>query len=257
MRREDALELVGLSERMDHFPAQLSGGEQQRVAIARAVAKRPHILLCDEPTGALDFRTGVRVLEVIRRVNRELGTTHRGDHAQRARGRDGRPRRHAVGRAHRRASAATTQPARPVGAELVKALTLKLLRDIWHMRGAVFTIALVVASGVAAFVTLRGTWLSIARARDRYYSAERFGDVFAQLERAPQRAARASSRALPGVARVYTRVIGAARVPSRASTSPPQAQVISLPEHGQAAAQRHRADRGPHAAARTATTRRC
>ena len=75
MSPKDALELVGLAGRMDHFPAQLSGGEQQRVAIARAVAKRPHILLCDEPTGALDFRTGVRVLEVIRHVNRELGTT--------------------------------------------------------------------------------------------------------------------------------------------------------------------------------------
>ncbi len=74
MAAREALELVGLSERRDHFPAQLSGGEQQRVAIARAVAKRPQILLCDEPTGALDFRTGVRVLEVIRRVNRELGT---------------------------------------------------------------------------------------------------------------------------------------------------------------------------------------
>jgi len=74
MPAREALELVGLSERRDHFPAQLSGGEQQRVAIARAVAKRPQILLCDEPTGALDFRTGVRVLDVIRRVNRELGT---------------------------------------------------------------------------------------------------------------------------------------------------------------------------------------
>jgi putative ABC transport system ATP-binding protein len=74
MEPEEALKLVGLGERLDHFPAQLSGGEQQRVAIARAVAKRPHILLCDEPTGALDFRTGVRVLEVIRHVNRELGT---------------------------------------------------------------------------------------------------------------------------------------------------------------------------------------
>jgi putative ABC transport system ATP-binding protein len=71
----EALALVGLSQRTDHFPAQLSGGEQQRIAIARAVAKRPDILLCDEPTGALDFRTGVRVLEVIRRVNRELGTS--------------------------------------------------------------------------------------------------------------------------------------------------------------------------------------
>jgi putative ABC transport system ATP-binding protein len=70
---EYALELVGLGERLDHFPAQLSGGEQQRVAIARAIAKRPRVLLCDEPTGALDFRTGILVLEVLERVNRELG----------------------------------------------------------------------------------------------------------------------------------------------------------------------------------------
>jgi putative ABC transport system ATP-binding protein len=75
MTAEEALEMVGLTERMDHFPSQLSGGEQQRVAIARAVAKRPDILMCDEPTGALDYRTGVRVLEVLERANRELGTT--------------------------------------------------------------------------------------------------------------------------------------------------------------------------------------
>jgi len=75
MRPEDALELVGLRERVDHFPSQLSGGEQQRVAIARAIAKRPQVLLCDEPTGALDVTTGVVVLDVIERVNRELGTT--------------------------------------------------------------------------------------------------------------------------------------------------------------------------------------
>ncbi len=75
MRPEEALSLVGLADRMDHFPAQLSGGEQQRVAIARAVAKQPEILLCDEPTGALDFRTGRLVLSVIEKVNRELGTT--------------------------------------------------------------------------------------------------------------------------------------------------------------------------------------
>ena len=75
MRPEEALDLVGLTPRLDHFPSQLSGGEQQRVAIARAIAKRPDVLLCDEPTGALDVSTGIVVLEAIDRVNRELGTT--------------------------------------------------------------------------------------------------------------------------------------------------------------------------------------
>ena len=71
----DALARVGLAERLHHFPAQLSGGEQQRVAIARAIAKQPDVLLCDEPTGALDSNTGIRVLEALEAVNRELGTT--------------------------------------------------------------------------------------------------------------------------------------------------------------------------------------
>jgi putative ABC transport system ATP-binding protein len=75
MTPEAALDLVNLTPRRDHFPAQLSGGEQQRVAIARAIAKRPSVLLCDEPTGALDLATGVVVLEAIERINRELGTT--------------------------------------------------------------------------------------------------------------------------------------------------------------------------------------
>jgi putative ABC transport system ATP-binding protein len=75
MTPEEALDIVGLGDRMDHFPAQLSGGEQQRVAIARAIAKQPEILLCDEPTGALDSKTGILVLEAIERVNRELGTS--------------------------------------------------------------------------------------------------------------------------------------------------------------------------------------
>jgi len=84
---EEALRLVNLTDRMDHFPAQLSGGEQQRVAIARAIAKRPDVLLCDEPTGALDVKTGIVVLEAIARVNRELHTTtvvitHNADIAQ-------------------------------------------------------------------------------------------------------------------------------------------------------------------------------
>jgi putative ABC transport system ATP-binding protein len=75
MTPQEALEMVGLGNRLDHFPSQLSGGEQQRVAIARAIAKRPKVMLCDEPTGALDSQTGVKVLEALDLVNRELGTT--------------------------------------------------------------------------------------------------------------------------------------------------------------------------------------
>jgi putative ABC transport system ATP-binding protein len=75
MKPEQALALVGLSDRLDHFPSQLSGGQQQRVAIARAIAKRPQVLLCDEPTGALDFQTGKLVLDALAKVNAELGTT--------------------------------------------------------------------------------------------------------------------------------------------------------------------------------------
>jgi putative ABC transport system ATP-binding protein len=75
LRPGEALDIVGLAERRHHFPAQLSGGEQQRVAIARAIAKQPELLLCDEPTGALDSRTGILVLDAIDQVNRELGTT--------------------------------------------------------------------------------------------------------------------------------------------------------------------------------------
>jgi putative ABC transport system ATP-binding protein len=74
MTAEEALAMVGLDHRLDHFPAQLSGGEQQRVAIARAIAKRPDVLLCDEPTGALDITTGVVVLDALQRVNQSLGT---------------------------------------------------------------------------------------------------------------------------------------------------------------------------------------
>jgi putative ABC transport system ATP-binding protein len=89
MKPEDALNMVGLSDRLNHFPSQLSGGEQQRVAIARAISKNPAVLLCDEPTGALDSATGIVVLEAIEKINRELGTatvliTHNADIADMA-----------------------------------------------------------------------------------------------------------------------------------------------------------------------------
>ncbi|HEX5658092.1 MAG TPA: ABC transporter permease [Polyangiales bacterium] len=113
----------------------------------------------------------------------------------------------------------------------MKALTRKLFRDIGNMRGAVFTISLVVAAGIAAFVTLRGTYLSIVETRDIYYSRQRFGDVFSQLERAPLAIAD-KIEALPGVARVYTRVGGTARVPLASLEEPAEGRVVSIPDEG-------------------------
>jgi putative ABC transport system permease protein len=113
----------------------------------------------------------------------------------------------------------------------VKTLTRKLFRDIGNMRGAVFTISLVVAAGIAAFVTLRGTYTSILETRDVYYSRQRFGDVFSQLKRAPQSLAD-TLEALPGVARVYTRVSGSGRVPLASLDEPASARVLSIPDEG-------------------------
>ena len=131
MTPAEALALVGLEDRMDHFPAQLSGGEQQRVAIARAIAKRPEILLCDEPTGALDSDTGILVLEAIDQVNRELGDHHGRDHAQHRGCGHGRPRA-----AHGRRPHRVEQMPSPCGVRRgsgvvdMRALDRKVLRDL-------------------------------------------------------------------------------------------------------------------------------
>ena len=124
---------MGLGERLDHFPSQLSGGEQQRVAIARAIAKRPQVLLCDEPTGALDYETGKLVLEVIARVNTELGTTAMViTHNAAIAGMADRVLRLGDGRI-----VGEERPARKLtagGDLLVRALDRKLLRDLWSLK---------------------------------------------------------------------------------------------------------------------------
>ena len=160
MKPAEALGLVKLDQRRDHFPAQLSGGEQQRVAIARAIAKRPSVLLCDEPTGALDISTGIVVLEALARVNAELGTTtvvitHNAAIAEMA----DRVIRLADGRVTS-IEDRTDEDCAATGAVVVTAsrirtispLNRKLLRDLLAMKGQAFAIAMVVAAGVAMYV---------------------------------------------------------------------------------------------------------
>ena len=181
MRPEEALALVGLEARMDHFPAQLSGGEQQRVAIARAIAKRPEVLLCDEPTGALDSKTGIRVIEALLTVNAQLGTTtliitHNAsiqDVADRvlffADGQISRSAQERDAPRRRRAQSG----------DRMRALDIKLFRDLRRLWAQALAIALVIAGGVATLVLAVGSYRSLDETRTAYYERYRFADVFA------------------------------------------------------------------------------
>ena len=162
--------LVGLKERADHFPAQLSGGEQQRVAIARAVAKRPEVLFCDEPTGALDSTTGRAVLEVLADVNEPLGTTVlMVTHAAATAAMADRVIHFADGGI--REVGGERDQSRPAGDRLVSPLDRKLLRDLWRIRGQAVAIGAVIAVGVMMLVMMTGLVASLTETRAPITSA--------------------------------------------------------------------------------------
>ena len=237
MKPEEALALVGLEDRMDHFPAQLSGGEQQRVAIARAIAKRPDVLLCDEPTGALDSKTGIRVLEALTRVNAETGATtlvitHNAAIAAIA----DRVVNFANGTIASEQRQRVAQAA--IGGELViRALDIKLLRDLERLWPQALAIALVMAAGVATLILGVGAHDSLATTRERYYETNRFADVFASLTRAPE-ALKPDIAAIDGVAAVETRIekIALADIPGMAE--PASVLLVSLPDYREQALNR-------------------
>ena len=192
-----------LGDRLDHFPSQLSGGEQQRVAIARAVAKRPDVLLCDEPTGALDIATGILVLEAIQRVNRELGTTTAViTHNAAVAGMADRVVSLSDGRIRER-TAERQEVWRPSELHLVmRPLDRKLLRDLWSLKGQALAISLVIGAGVAMFIMYLSTFASLRLTQQTYYDRYRFAHVFAALTFARRSRCRRRIAEIPGVARV-------------------------------------------------------
>ena len=226
----EVLALVGLERRLDHFPSQLSGGEQQRVAVARAIVKSPDVLLCDEPTGALDYETGKVVLAAIARVNERARHHDRDHHPQRGdRGHGGSrpaPRR----RTHRRRGAQCA-PAFAGRGALVSLLDRKLLRDIFAMRGQVTTIALVVAAGIAVFVASISTYNSLRAGRDRFYASARFPQVFVTLKRAPLSVV-AQLNEIPGVAAVEPRIVRDVILDWPSAVLPVSARMVSLANAG-------------------------
>jgi putative ABC transport system ATP-binding protein len=200
----EALAMVGLTDRLDHFPSQLSGGEQQRVAVARAIVKSPDVLLCDEPTGALGYGTGKLVLAAIARINERLGTT-------------------IVVITHNAAIAGMADRV----LRLVSLLDKKLWRDIAAMRAQVVTIALVAAAGIAVFVSSVSIYDSLRSSRDRFYACARFPQIFVGLKRAPLSIV-SRIAAIPDVAAVQPRIVRDVIVDWPSAPLPVSARVVSL-----------------------------
>ena len=239
MSPEDALALVGLDERMDHFPAQLSGGEQQRVAIARAIAKQPELLLCDEPTGALDSQTGVLVLEAIEQVNRELGTataliTHNAgisamaDRVLLVRRRAHRERARERGALSRRGSSPgdlSLGRAAPAGPQAVPRPVAAARPGARDRRGDR------VGRGGAGDVPGRPP--GAARHRRRLLRAQPLRPrVQPRLTRAPERLA-ARIAEIPGVQVVQTRISKLALLDIEGFEEPVIGRLVSIPERGE------------------------
>jgi hypothetical protein len=227
MSPAEALEMVGLAHRLDHFPAELSGGEQQRVAIARAIAKRPEVLLCDEPTGALDSKTGVQVLEVLK-GQRHLGTstvviTHNAairKMAHRVIRFAGRQDRLGRGERDPRCPARDRVVDGHAGA---RQETAARFRRLW-LQG--LAIALVLACGVAILLMAFGMNTALNDTRDAYYERNRFADIFADARRAPLTLI-PEMLDIPGVYAAEPRVQGARGArPSRAGRRSPWADPV-------------------------------
>ncbi len=228
---DEVLELVGLEDRSEHFPAQLSGGEQQRVAIARAVAKSPTLLLCDEPTGSLDFQTGKRVLRLLVDLNRQWKTTvviitHNGAIAEVA-----------DRVVHLRSGEITEVVAERVtdcarGGGLVSMLDRKLLRELYRAKGLLLAITSIVAVGMTCFVSMRSAYHNLQQAKIAYYRQCRMADFWIDLKKAPL-AEIAQLEQIPGVTQITPRIQFAATVDLEHVAKPINSLVLSLPDDRQ------------------------
>ena len=229
----EALRMVDLYDRKDHYPAQLSGGEQQRVAIARAIGKRPDVLLCDEPTGALDVKTGIVVLEAIARINRELGTltaviTHNASIAEMA-DRVVYLSNGSIAKIVRQRRQETRNRTGLVkGTEdVMRPLNQLLLSDLKRMWRQCVAISILLACGIATFVMSTSAMRSIEKSQARYYSDYHFGDVFVQLTRAPTGLANRLAE-IPGVQRVETRIVRSVILDVPDMAEPATGQLVSI-----------------------------